>query len=357
MAEIFICAAVFAATYFGVGAFVRWSRERKLLDIPNERSSHTEPTPRGGGIVVVFVCLGFYLFYSVFYTNRFCPQYFAGACLIAAISWLDDLYSVSFVWRILVHAAGAILLIESLNQNAVALQFGSESKLIETAALAAAFLWVVWLTNAYNFMDGIDGIAAAQAVCAGLGWFFAGKILHFETVGMFGAALAAASVGFLIFNWHPAKVFMGDVGSAFFGYTFAALPFLAWRENSGGFVNPLLIGVALLWLFLFDTVFTLLVRLRRGENFWRAHRRHIYQRLVAGGFAHSTVAAVYGAMSALNAALTAAALVERNWIYCLIFSASVQAAGLLLFLRLKDVRRASTAEKFDNETVDAFVKK
>lgn len=333
MLEILIYATAFFCTLSGVRLFVGWSRRRNLLDIPNERSSHTKPTPRGGGLIFVFIGLSFYLFYTVLVTGDFCWQYFVGAVLIAAISWLDDLYSISFVWRIIVHALAALLIVQSLGQVPAVYPFTNEFDFVNVAGYAAAFLWIVWLTNAYNFMDGIDGIASAQAVCAGVGWLLVGKLMHLDTVGVFGGVLAFSSLGFLVFNWHPAKVFMGDVGSTFLGFSFAALPFLAARENAGGFRNWFLIGVWLVWLFCFDTIVTLLRRLWRREHFWRAHRSHIFQQLTASGFSHSPIAALYAFLGAFNAALALAALLENKLIFVLLCSALIESLGLVQFLR------------------------
>lgn len=345
MAEIFIYAGVFIAACFGVRIFIAWSRRRKLFDIPNERSSHTRPTLRGGGLIIVVVCLCFYFFYTTFFAENFLWQYFVGAVLIAAISWLDDLRSVSVVWRILIHAVSACLIIQCLSEQPVVYGIAANSEPFKIAFYGAAFLWVVWLTNAYNFMDGIDGIAGVQAVIAGLGWLCAGKILGLETTAVFGGVLGFAALGFLIFNWSPAKVFMGDVGSAFLGYTFACLPFLALKENPRHWSSVFLTGAALLWLFLFDTLITFLRRLLRRENFWRAHREHVYQQMVSSGFAHSTVAALYGVLSVLNAALAAAALKDERLAFALFCAAVTESIGLLLFLRLAKKRQAKSGKR------------
>jgi UDP-N-acetylmuramyl pentapeptide phosphotransferase/UDP-N-acetylglucosamine-1-phosphate transferase len=114
MTQIVFIVSAFILTYFGVGVFRRWTLQRKILDVPNERSSHTVPTPRGGGLVIVLVCLLFYTIYAGFIARNFSFGYFAGAILIAVVSWFDDLKSVSSALRFLVHAAGAALAIFSL---------------------------------------------------------------------------------------------------------------------------------------------------------------------------------------------------------------------------------------------------
>ncbi len=332
MTEIFFYATVFLCTYFGVAIFRRWSLQRKLLDIPNERSSHTKPTPRGGGFVIVVVCLVFYLIYTLFFTQTFSWSYFIGAILIALISWLDDLYSISFVWRFLVHAVSAILVIQTLGEfrELSAISFYFENGRI--FGLISIFFWIVWLTNAYNFMDGIDGIAGLQTVTAGIGWLIIGRILHLETAEFFGGVLAFSGLGFLIHNWQPAKIFMGDVGSAFLGYSFAALPILAVKDGSESFGRLLFAGVALVWLFFFDTIFTFLKRVYNRERVWQAHRSHIYQQLVINGFSHQTVAILYGMASVLNVILLIGLILDVNFSIYLYGFILLESIGLSIFL-------------------------
>jgi UDP-N-acetylmuramyl pentapeptide phosphotransferase/UDP-N-acetylglucosamine-1-phosphate transferase len=155
-------------------------------------------------------------------------------------------------------------------------------------------LWIVGMTNAFNFMDGIDGIAGITAAAA-LGVVSGGFWLGGDGYGaLLAAAVAAAAVGFLVWNWQPARVFMGDVGSASLGYTIAVLPLVA-GEAERRWLLPL--TVAVMWPFLLDTTLTFLRRLRNGENVLEAHRSHFYQRLVIGGWSHSTVALIYGVAS------------------------------------------------------------
>jgi UDP-N-acetylmuramyl pentapeptide phosphotransferase/UDP-N-acetylglucosamine-1-phosphate transferase len=169
-------------------------------------------------------------------------------------------------------------------------------------AAALTFVWIVGLTNAYNFMDGIDGLAAGQAVIAGLAWCGIGIALRTPAPALIGVLAAGASAGFLVHNWPPARIFMGDVGAAFLGYTFAVLPLItAPTRSSVTVASVLAVGV-----FVFDTAFTFLRRMVAGENVFRAHRSHLYQRLTATGLTHRTVTLFY---SALAAVLAAAALV------------------------------------------------
>lgn len=328
-----------ALSYAGVELFRRWSLRRELFDHPNERSSHTAPTPRGGGAVIVVLSLLAYTIYTIFVTGTFAWAYVAGALMIAAVSWLDDLRSVSFVWRFAVHAAAALLIIFYVGYFAdFYLPIVQKTSQSAFGGMILTFFWIVWLTNAYNFMDGIDGIAGMQCVTAGIGWLLVGEFLNLDAAGFYGGALAFAGFGFLIQNWQPAKIFMGDVGSAFLGYTFAVLPLLSYQETSATVevrgVLPI-IAVVLTWLFVFDTIFTVVKRIFRKEKIWEAHRGHLYQQLVVAGFSHRSVTVAYGALSILTIGVSIvvfSATLGKNWgEWILISVIGLQAVGLLLW--------------------------
>ena len=307
MVKVFLFPTIFLLAYYGVEWFRRWSLRRKLFDVPNQRSSHTTPTPLGGGLVIVLISLTAYTLYALLIAGNFAWAYVLGAVLIAAVSWLDDLYTVSVVWRFLVHAFAAFLLINYVGYfDESYIPFFPATRIGEIAGLTITFLWIVWLTNAYNFMDGIDGIAGMQAVTAGLGWLLVGSLLGADSIGFYGGVLATSSLGFLVQNWQPARIFMGDVGSAFLGFSFAVLPLLAGREIAASGNRRFLpfAAIALVWLFVFDTVYTFFRRAANGEKVWKAHRGHLYQKFVAAGFSHRLTAGLYGLISVLTAAAT-----------------------------------------------------
>jgi FlaA1/EpsC-like NDP-sugar epimerase/UDP-N-acetylmuramyl pentapeptide phosphotransferase/UDP-N-acetylglucosamine-1-phosphate transferase len=285
-------------SYMWVGQFRAWAERRQILDIPNERSSHTTPTPRGGGIVIVILSLvGVWISLVVAGPRSQWPGlmfYTLGALLIGAASWMDDLRTLPNSLKFAAQSLGTVSAIAGFGY------WGSLSfPPIGTVHLGwvgavITFLWIVGVTNAYNFMDGIDGIAAGQAVVAGLGWAVIGLVNGQSLVGVLGVLIAAASLGFLGRNWPPARIFMGDVGSAFLGYTFAVLPLMFASSPVGiGSTVPLLWAVLLVWPFLLDTGYTLLGRLLKGENILTAHRSHLYQRLVAAGHTHGFVTSFY----------------------------------------------------------------
>lgn len=299
-------------SYVGVGLFRRWSLQRQMLDIPNERSSHTIPTPRGGGIVIVSTGLIAYLILSQLNIVSFKIGFFTGGLIIALISWLDDLFSVSFIWRFVVHSIAAVLFIYTTGYFKFILipYYG----IVDLSWLGAilTYLWIVWLTNAYNFMDGIDGIAGVQAVVSGIGWILVGKNHGMANTYWLALILTSVSLGFLIHNWQPAKIFMGDVGSAFLGFCFAVIPLInnVERENAAQFY-PIL-TVLIVWFFFFDTIYTFFRRLLKKERVWQAHREHIYQQMVINGFSHQFVTICYGLVGVLNSIIIFFLSIKNN---------------------------------------------
>ena len=313
--------ATFLLAAVSVAFIKRWAQHR-LLDIPGERSSHVRPTPRGGGLAIAAVASASWLFYcsSAARAERI-PIAFAltGAAIVALVSWFDDLKSLSWRLRILAHSLAAFMLLAGV------WPLPSLDSVPAAVTMVVVLAWIVGLTNAYNFMDGIDGIAAGQAIVAGIGWTLLGWLAHNSMLMIIGLTIAGASGGFLVHNWPPASIFMGDVGAAFLGFMFAALPVMAWR------VNPLLVpaGPLLVWPFLLDTSFTFFRRLWRGENVVVAHRSHLYQRLVITGMTHGQVALIYATL-AIFGLLAAVAILKSEWILAVDSIISIVAAAVVL---------------------------
>ena len=345
MLETLIYISAFLLSLAGVELFRRWSIRKNIFDIPNERSSHAVPTPRGGGLVIVVICLLFYLLIALVFQIKFSAFYVTGALIVAGISWLDDLFSMPAVVRFLAHAAAAGIAVweNGFPQQIYLPILGTIDFGIFGAILW--FFWIVWLINAYNFMDGIDGIAGMQALTAGVGWVFLLKLFGAPDLSVFAGVTAAASFGFLIHNWHPAKIFMGDVGSAFLGYTFAVLPLLAAGEVPLISEFIFLIAVLLLWFFVFDSVVTFLRRLFRREKVWQAHREHLYQRLVRNKLSHSVVTMIYGLLSGVIVVSMICAVYLKNsqmlvtFAICCLFSTL-----LFVFVSLLEKRINITTE-------------
>lgn len=266
----------------------QFALRRQILDVPNERSSHTSATPRGGGVAVVAVCAVGWAVALALGAGRGLAGLAVAALTVAAVSWIDDVRTLTTRSRFLIHAAAAGLLLYAMGTwGAITVPLLGTVP-VGLVGIPLAFVWVVGLTNAYNFMDGIDGVAALQAVMAGAFWAAVGYSLGVPSVTITGLLIGAGSAGFLVHNWSPARIFMGDVGSAFLGLVFAALPL----EAGDGRVP--LGGLLCVWPFVFDASYTFIRRLRAGEDVFAAHRSHLYQRMTTGGRSHRFVASLYG---------------------------------------------------------------
>lgn len=289
-------------SWFGV-LLVRLVADRgRLMDIPNERSSHERPTPRGGGLAIVAATLGGVLIPCFMgryeWLGLFLP-YTVGALMVAAVSWLDDLATVSNRVRFGVHTGAAVLTMLSIGYiDRITIPFLGNTYLW-FFGIPLTFLWIAGLTNAFNFMDGIDGIAGMQATITGMGWAVLGILNDMPAVSALGFTAAVASLGFLVHNWPPARIFMGDVGSAFLGYTFAFLGVAAAR----GGPEMAFCGLLMVWPFVFDTVYTLVLRWRRHEDIFAAHRSHLYQRLLLLGYSHRQVTLLYSGFALVGVLL------------------------------------------------------
>ncbi len=337
-----LAAAVFS--YWGVARFLLWAKRRKLLDLPNERSSHTRPTPRGGGLVIVAVTL---LFGTVLAGMQSSPSswaawlpFAAGALIVAAVSWFDDLSSLPSWIRLTVHFSGAIIAIAGYGfWGTIALPVVGSVNLGWWGAAVTA-MWIVGLTNAYNFMDGTDGIAGSQAVIAGLGWALIGWAAGIPLVGGLGFLVAGASLGFLVHNWPPAHLFMGDIGSAFLGYALAVLPVMYGFFDKNGTGAPA-VGLLLVWPFVFDTSFTFVRRLCRGENVFSAHRSHLYQRMSTAHSGHARVAVIYSGLALVGGVLAQVWLTRvAQGAVSIVLVLPVLCVGLWLLVAIQERRQA-----------------
>lgn len=264
----------FTLTYF----IKEYAIKKSLVAEVNERSSHTTPTPHGGGIAIAitwFIGLS-YLFYTNDIESSLYYALMVGAVL-AVVSYLDDLYELSPKVRLITQssvAVGGIIALGGLNS----LDFGLFSIDNQAITNLVAFVAVIWFINLYNFLDGIDGYAGSEAVFLGLAGFMLFGGAHF-------LVLVVSVLGFLIWNWHRAKIFMGDVGSTLLGYTVAI--FTIYYANQDAL--NLWIWLILFGLFWFDATLTLFRRYKNGEKLSQAHKKHAYQRLNQSGWAHDRV--------------------------------------------------------------------
>jgi UDP-N-acetylmuramyl pentapeptide phosphotransferase/UDP-N-acetylglucosamine-1-phosphate transferase len=307
----------------GTRALIPLLRRAAVLDRPNERSSHIAPTPRGGGIAVVAAILlaWFALSRSGAAAPGLGPLLLAGL-LLAAVSWFDDLRGLMPSVRLFAQFVAVGVGMALVTPDGLVFQ-GWLAPLPDM--IAATIAWV-WFVNLFNFMDGIDGIAGSEAAAIGMG------LAVFASVGVgrdpalaaLAVAVAGAAIGFLVWNWAPARIFLGDVGSVPLGYL---LGFLLLEVAAHGHWK---IALSLPLYFLADATITLLRRLARGERVWQAHRSHFYQRAVQRGLGHATVVRRIIAADLLLIGLGWAA--ENGWGIVAVLAAAVVVAALLASL-------------------------
>jgi Fuc2NAc and GlcNAc transferase len=272
-----VVAVTFTSSAMLVGVVRGFALKKNIVDLPNARSSHTAPTPRAGGIAIVlsFVASLVALSFCRIVDARTAATLIVAGCAIAGIGFLDDRQQLTAKSRFAVHVAAAAFVVALLGgiPEAELARWGIGEFWIGSVF---AVLVLAWGTNLFNFMDGIDGIAASEAIfmstaLACLNWLDGGDFGM--TLAM--CCLAAATLGCLVWNWPPARIFMGDVGSGFLGFMVTALAIAACQRGSIPIeVLPILGGV-----FLVDATVTLLRRLVRGDRWLEAHRMHAYQHL------------------------------------------------------------------------------
>ena len=264
----------------------RFAASRSMLDVPNERSSHTVPTPRGGGAAIALVTLVGVAVLGVagVLEPRVAVALVGGGAAVALVGWRDDRGHVSAAARAAVHLSASAWALWWLG-GLPHLTFGAAPVALGWWGWVIGVLSITWCINFYNFMDGIDGIAGAEAVMVGAvagGLLFAGGA---PGLAMTAWLVASAAAGFLPSNWSPARIFMGDVGSGLLGFLFGALAVAAERARA----LPLPLFALLLGVFVVDATITLVRRVLRGERWYIAHRSHAYQRAAQHGWSHRLV--------------------------------------------------------------------
>ncbi len=269
----------FAASLLASGLALVWLTRRKILDRPNHRSSHKAPVPRGGGIGFMLVILIGLAILAVI-DGTVPTAILVGIALVIAVSFADDLRPLPFWLRLLVQAIAVGAALWSMGGDTPIL--GSFLPVwLDRILLGLAWLWFI---NLFNFMDGIDGIAAGEATIVGVGLVGLALLQSDFVDGALPALIVtAAALGFLIYNWHPARLFMGDVGSAGLGFV------LGWLLISAADAGFLAAALILPMVFVFDASTTLLWRLAKRRPLATAHRDHAYQAGVDRGLGQKTV--------------------------------------------------------------------
>jgi UDP-N-acetylmuramyl pentapeptide phosphotransferase/UDP-N-acetylglucosamine-1-phosphate transferase len=288
------------------------------LEQPTDRGMHRVPVPSGAGAAIVAAALVLWPIWQAPGAGLD-TVLLATLAALALVSWLDDRRGLSPAFRLALHATAVVLLLASLGPDQRVLPMLPLA--LERALMGLAWLWFI---NLYNFMDGIDGLAGAEGIAVAAGYALVVAVAGLDTpFGSLGLILAAATAGYLFWNWHPAKVFMGDTGSIALGFLLGWLMIdLAWRGLwAAAIILPL--------YFVADASLTLLKRIARGEKPWKPHRQHAYQRAVLSGTRPS---AVVLRTAIANAALIALAVLSIDWPLLALAGAAGVAAVLLLNL-------------------------
>lgn len=290
MLPAIIAAAVSAAVAWGVVHGIRLHARRVgLIDYPNPRSSHRAPTPRGGGVGIV---LGAAAGLAVASAMGAPPDFrtiaiVTAAVGVACVGLIDDVRALRPGPKLLAQTVAAVLVVSTTGPILdTSLPHGLSWDARTAIEWVISIAWICGVTNFFNFMDGIDGLAAGQGIASLAGVLIAGWASDASLVAV---CAGAASVAFLAHNWSPARIFMGDVGSGFLGFLLAALPFLAPEYQRGRAAIAVAIGLT---LFLVDPIETLIRRAHARKPLTSAHREHRYQQLVAPGEPAGRVATV-----------------------------------------------------------------
>ena len=318
MTHAIILLGSFGCGFLGALAVARFGPRLRLLDHPGARSSHDRPIPKGGGagILIAFVGVG--------WASGLPVSFLGPAVMLAVFSFVNDRREVPAPLRLGIQVLAAAWLL-------VGTSHAADPGGLTAARLIVLGIYIVGVTNCFNFMDGINGISGVTAVLAfGLIWLTgaaAGCLSMYQPVCL---ALAGASLGFLPLNFPRARVFMGDGGSILLGFAFAGLV-----AAGSATLTDFLIMNSFLWLYLLDACLTIAVRLRDGENLLQAHRRHIYQLLAnQGNLPHWKVTLLYGGF---QLAIGTAGLLARDDLVWL--TAALVAASVVFFLFSVRIRR------------------
>lgn len=289
------------ATLLALTLILTVGRRAVVHDIPNERSLHDKPVPRVGGIgLMIGIAAGWLLLSQSWSWWMVLP-----VLGLFALSLLDDLRGLSARTRLIAHFVAALV---ALSASGIPMLW-----------LVPLLLFVVWMTNLYNFMDGSDGLAGGMALsgfgCYGIAAWLSGN----EGFALLNFCIAGAALGFLVFNFHPAKVFMGDAGSIPLGFLAATLGIHGWQAD----IWPVWFPVMVFSPFVADATLTLIKRKMRGEKLSQAHRSHYYQRLVQMGWGHrNTALAEYALMILMAAAALSALALPASGQYAMLLLAA-----------------------------------
>lgn len=307
-----------ALSWFGVRGLIHYLTRKDIVDRPNARSMHQGAVPRGGGLVIIGLTIACLLILAVL-SGR--PQFFLalGICISAwaVLSWCDDKFGLSPKLRFTIQGVIAAITVWLFGwvHSFVGVNLSWAGPILSVFGL-------LWMANLNNFMDGMDGMAASQAIIGSLTlgvWFL---YLGDWPLATLCTVVVAVNYGFLLWNWQPAKIFMGDVGSISLGALYATLMIIAANRHEIPILSLLLIFA----VFIGDATFTIINRMRKGEPFWLPHRSHFYQRAALAGAKHANVVLVAIMLMALCSLFATLSVLYRDII------AQLFAATLLLLV-------------------------
>ena len=315
---------IFLSSVVGVYLYYIYAKKKSFLDIPNERSSHVKATPRGGGVVIAIIW--FILITWLFLMRKIEYKLFLSLLCglpVSAIGLVDDIKVTSPKTRLfvqLISASFALILMGGLNSVDIGYSQISGSFILSILAI----IGLVWFTNLFNFLDGIDGYLSSEVIFIGLAFFL---LYGISTPIM----LSIVTFGFLIWNWQPAKIFMGDVGSTLMGFSIGV--FAVYYQTTG--VSSLIVWIMLTSVFWFDASLTLFRRWRNHEQLSKAHKKHAYQRIVQAGFSHSKTVLF---AQIINLTLLALVLLAISFPIMLIPLLALNIIYLYIIMRIIDKR-------------------
>lgn len=346
----FIVAFVFS---FASTPLVRkWAFKLKAVDVPKDgRRMHTHPIPRLGGLAIIF---GFTVAVLCFYRapSRRIIASFIGAGIIAAMGVVDDIKTLDAKPKFLIQILAACIVVIGGNLKIDVLtnpNFLSENPywiLPDWVSVPVTILWIVFITNAVNFIDGLDGLAAGVSAIMSVSLVFIALRVGEYPVALLGISLMGACFGFLPYNFNPAKIFMGDTGSTFLGFLLATMSIQGVFKSYAiiSFAVPLLI----LGLPLFDAVFAMLRRISKGQSPMKADRGHLHHRLIDMGFSQKqTVFILYAISGVLG--ITAVVLAESTALRAILILICVLVFILIEGMILNTGENEETKEKPDEK--------
>lgn len=324
---ILIALAVGLFSWWSLGILTGFLARKDIVDRPNDRTLHQGVIPRGGGLVIIaFLLVGLAL--AAVQSGQF---FFFGSLFLlmlawASLSWYDDKHDLSPRFRFLIQLALALFTVISYG-------WVERVSILELALFGPliSLIGLVWMANLYNFMDGLDGLAGSQSVIASLSLCFWFYISGASLLAGICLLVAASSYGFVLRNWSPAQIFMGDVGSITLGAFFGTLIIIGVSRYN----LPVLSFIALFAVFIVDATVTIVLRAVRREKIWLPHRKHFYQRLANAGYPHSSITLGAVVLMLLCSLLATIGIAYHDMMATSIFGTFVliiTAVALVLFL-------------------------